>query len=67
MLCMQIKYSKNENWLNFYDQIEGFTYEPGYDYELQVMTSNIPNPPMDASSIKYELVKVISKVATNGS
>lgn len=52
-----------EDWEYFYyvDSIEGFSYEPGFIYDLQVKKIPIENPPMDGSSIKYELVKVISK------
>lgn len=52
-----------EDWEYFYyvDSIDGFTYESGYIYELLVKKTPIENPPMDGSSIRYELVKVISK------
>ena len=50
-----------ENWNLFYSQIEGFSYEPGYEYVLQVRKEKIDNPPADGSSIRYRLVKVVSK------
>jgi hypothetical protein len=49
------------DWQFFYDNIEGFDYEWGYVYKLQVAYEEIPNPPADGSSIKTKLVKVISK------
>ena len=54
-----------ENWEYFYyvDSIEGFTYEPGYVYSLIVKKTEIENPPADGSSIRYELVRVVSKEA----
>lgn len=61
MKCMQVKESASGNWTNFYNQIEGFTYEPGYEYVLRVKTENIANPPADASSIKYTLIEQVSK------
>ncbi len=61
MQCMQVKESASENWTNFYSHIEGFTYEPGYEYVLKVKTEKIENPPADASSIKYTLVEQVSK------
>ncbi|MCW3161137.1 DUF4377 domain-containing protein [Chryseobacterium oryctis] len=61
MKCLQIKENASENWSNFYSNIEGFSYEPGYEYVLKVKTENIPNPPADGSSIKYILIKQISK------
>ncbi|SEW09523.1 protein of unknown function [Chryseobacterium wanjuense] len=61
MKCLQVKEKPTENWTNFYSNIEGFTYEPGYEYVLQVKTEKIENPPADGSSIKYTLVKQVSK------
>lgn len=44
-----------------YQQIEGFEYEEGYSYFLEVKITEIENPPADASSLRYDLIKVISK------
>ncbi|MFC7345754.1 DUF4377 domain-containing protein [Chryseobacterium zhengzhouense] len=62
MKCLQVKEKESGNWENFYSNIEGFTYEPGFEYTLKVRTEKIENPPMDGSSIRYILVKEISKV-----
>jgi heat shock protein HslJ len=59
--CMLVKYSPEEEYQYFYNQIEGFTYEPGYEYELQVLVTPIENPPADGSSLKYTLVEVVSQ------
>jgi hypothetical protein len=50
-------------WENFFysDSIEGFNYEPGYIYGLQVKKTEVENPPAGGSSIRYELVKIVSK------
>lgn len=61
MKCLQVKENASDSWTNFYTNIEGFTYEPGYEYVLKVKTEKIENPPADGSSIKYTLVKQISK------
>ncbi|MCL8538404.1 DUF4377 domain-containing protein [Chryseobacterium gallinarum] len=61
MKCLQVKENASENWTNFYSNIEGFTYEPGYEYVLKVKTEKIANPPADASSIKYILTEQVSK------
>nr|WP_317207113.1 DUF4377 domain-containing protein [Chryseobacterium arthrosphaerae] len=58
---MQVKEKASDSWENFYSNIEGFTYEPGYEYVLKVKTEKIANPPADASSIKYTLVEQVSK------
>ena len=42
----------------FKNEIQGFTYEEGYEYTLRVA-----NPPADGSSAKYHLVRVEGKVA----
>jgi hypothetical protein len=50
-----------EEWEYFYDEIEGFNYEPGFVYTLSVDKEPIPDPPMDSSSIRYILREVLSK------
>ncbi|MGL4331512.1 MAG: DUF4377 domain-containing protein [Bacteroidales bacterium] len=70
MKCMQVKYldrtgEDKENWNTMYGGIEGFEYEPGYVYVLEV-EKEVLDPktvPADASTIRYKLVKVISKEA----
>lgn len=60
--CLLIKSGNSHNWTNFYSQIEGFEYEAGFEYIIEVEVENIKNPPADAPSAKYTLTKVISKV-----
>ena len=62
--CMLVKENKEDEWSYFYDQIEGFKYEEGYTYELLVNEIPVPNPAADASSIRYELKNIISKIPT---
>lgn len=52
-----------EDWEYFYyeDSIKGFDYEPGYVYHLVVRKYSVENPPIDGSSVQYELVRIISK------
>lgn len=59
--CMLVREKLTDKWEYFYDNIEGFNYEPGYEYLLTVGTTKIENPPADGSSIKYTLIKQISK------
>ncbi|WP_438710650.1 DUF4377 domain-containing protein [Aquimarina muelleri] len=59
--CMLYKENPTEDWLFFYDTIEGFEYEEGYVYEIEVTVTKIENPPADGSSLKYTLVKIVSK------
>ena len=54
-----------ENWDYYYGDIEGFDYELGYIYSLNVTKKNTPNPPSDGTSFSYKLQSVISKTSTN--
>ena len=60
----QVKENTEDEWQLFYDQIEGFEWEPGYTYELIVAVDEIENPPADASSLRYVLIEVVNKVET---
>ena len=65
MKCLQVRETPNAEWRMFYDGIEGFDYEEGYDYELRVRTEEVENPPADASSIRWILEEVVSKTAAS--
>jgi heat shock protein HslJ len=60
-LCYLYKENPDDDWLLFYDEIEGFEYEEGYDYELTVAKTPIENPPADGSSIRTVLMEVVDK------
>jgi len=59
--CMRVKGSESADWELLYQGLDGFEYEAGYSYKLLVKTTHIKNPPQDASSIRYELIKIIEK------
>ncbi len=61
MKCLLIKKEGQDNWEYLYQEIEGFTYEPGYEYKVEVLKQTIENPAADQSSIRYILEKQISK------
>jgi len=65
MKCLQVRDTPDAEWRMFYDRIEGFDYEAGYDYELRVRTEDVENPPADASSIRWILEEVVSKTAAS--
>jgi len=71
MECLQVRAENETEWSNLYTNIQGFHYQPGYQYKLLVTVSSIKNPPADGSSLKYTLKKVMSKkkvtVSDNGS
>ena len=64
MECYQVKETPESEWQLFYSEIEGFTWEPGYTYELRVAVHTVENPPADGSSLRYELIEVVDKVET---
>ena len=61
MQCMLVKENPEDDYKYFYSQIEGFEFEPGYEYELRVLVTPVENAPADASSLQYTLVEVVSK------
>lgn len=63
--CLLIKEEEDPDWTYFYDRIDGFDYEKGYEYIVKVRVSDVENPPMDASSKSYSLVKIVDKQKKN--
>jgi hypothetical protein len=65
MTCLQVQKDSFQEgkWMNFYGQIEGFTYEPGYRYKIEVSETQIPaaQVPADGSSIRHTLVRILEK------
>lgn len=59
--CLQVRESESDEWTFFYSTIEGFDYEEGTRYELRVSVEEVPNPPADASSLRYVLVEIVSQ------
>lgn len=70
MQCLLISNSesyKNAHWENFYTNIEGFNFKPGYfqKIKVKVIELNKSEVPADASSLKYSLIKVIEDIKDN--
>ena len=59
--CMLVREDPNSDWEFFYGQIEGFEFQEGYEFKLEVQITKVENPPADASSLKYSLVDVLEK------
>ena len=64
--CLQVTTAddyENAEWSNFYSTINGFTFEPGYLQKIEVTETQLDakDVPADASSIQYDLVKVLEK------
>ena len=66
--CLLTKIAGQTNsqtgWEYRYSGIEGFDYEPHYEYTLLIKNTTVANPPADASSIHSKLIKIIEKKRT---
>lgn len=60
-MCLQVRRAPDAEWELFYDTIHGFEHEPGTSYELEVQVVPVADAPADGSSLRYELVRVISE------
>ncbi|WP_461413708.1 DUF4377 domain-containing protein [Gemmatimonas sp.] len=56
--CLVVRWAGDTTWGAFYDDIDGFPYEPGVQYRLLVERRPIPNPLADASAYAYRLVRI---------
>lgn len=65
MECLQVRREGEDNYSLFYSKIEGFEFEPGYQYTLRVKVTPVENAPADASSERYALLEVVEKTAVN--
>ncbi|WP_035086668.1 DUF4377 domain-containing protein [Aquimarina latercula] len=54
-----------EEFTNSHEKIQGFEYELGFIHDLQVSKTHIPDPPQDGSSIRIDLIRVLSKTAVS--
>lgn len=67
-LCLLTKLAEQNytqsDWEYRYSAIEGFVYEPHYEYTLLIKNTTIANPPADTSSIHSKLIKIIEKETT---
>lgn len=62
--CLRVSEPDGDKWLMRFDEIDGFTYEPGYTYEVEVT-----EPPLKdelAVTPRLALVRVVSKEAGGG-
>jgi hypothetical protein len=59
--CLQVKYSADSEWVNFGEVIQGFEWEPGYEYELRVKVTERRPKNYDFILRSFELIEVINK------
>lgn len=60
--CYQVLWPGKTEPEFFSSDIEGFTFEPGVRQHIRVERRRIKNPPADASSYHYRLVRVILRL-----
>lgn len=60
--CLRVREHPDTGWTLLFDEIEGFVFEPGFEYTIRVSIRRIPNPPADGSSLAYRLLEVLRKV-----
>ncbi|MCA8251829.1 DUF4377 domain-containing protein [Burkholderia sp. AU31624] len=65
MECLQVRNSPNEPWSLWYAGIEGFAYQPGYLYTLEIDEYRVAQPPADGSSIRWVLKRVVERRQAN--
>ena len=59
--CLQVREAVEAAWTLLHGAIDGFDYEPGFDYIIRVKEELIANPPADASSLRRTLIAILSK------
>lgn len=61
MQCYRWRESPDAPWQLWYGPIEGLDFEPGVRYKLRVREYQVPNPPADASTIRWQLLDVVER------
>ena len=61
MMCLQVATSEDGDYQLFYDTIEGFDYQEGTSYVIDVSITEVENPPADAASLQYTLVEIVEE------
>jgi hypothetical protein len=59
--CLLVKAPSQPDFDFLYQGIEGFDYQWGFVYHIEVEEHSVSNPPADGSSIRIELRKQISR------
>jgi gas vesicle protein len=62
MHCLSVKGADINNGQLYYSAIDGFNFEPGYNYTLKVKKLNKDLNPKDDTTSQWSLVQVIKKV-----
>ena len=60
--CFMEYNEEAQRWHFFYDGIEGFDFEPGYIYTLEVRLEEREHGIQDVGRYSYHLIKIVDKV-----
>ena len=60
--CFMEYNEEAEQWYFFYDFIEGFDFEPGYVYSLEVRLEDRGTEIQDVGRYSYHLIKLLAKI-----
>ena len=60
-LCMQVRPYASPVWEYFDGEIEGFAFEPGFEYVIRIERTVRKNPAPDGSIYRFRLIDVIKK------
>lgn len=63
--CLLVRMRGEESERLFYEEIEGFEFEPGVRQLIRVERIRIENPPQDGSSYRYRLIEVIARMVAS--
>jgi heat shock protein HslJ len=62
--CLRVTDAEGDSWITHLDEIEGFTYEPGFAYELLVEEPSQVAEMEAATPPRLRLIQVLSKQAS---
>lgn len=65
MECLQVREQADQPWQYHYSGIEGFDFQPGTEYQLQIIETVLNNPPADGSSVRWTLEKIVERHVVN--
>jgi len=64
--CLRVQEGEaldDSKWVNLFNSINGFTYEPGFIYKLNVRIEKLDpaTVPADASTLRYQMLELLEK------
>lgn len=60
-LCMYVRPYGSANWEYFDGEIEGFVFEPGFNYIIRVERKTVQDPPAGGSMYRFVLIDILRK------